>query len=100
MPKRVTPKLNLKKNNGPKKGQTKKPAPKVNDDYHPDYISIVDGESSVFSMIPGRFIVKTPQGYYVNDEEFSKSKGKAKIFYNFNEALSQKKRFGGKVVKL
>ena len=99
-PKHVTPKLSLKKNNGQKKGQNRKPAPRVTDDYNPDYISIVDGESSVFSMIPGRFIVKTPQGYYVNDEEFSKSKGRAKIFYNFNEALSQKKRFGGKVVKL
>ena len=50
--------------------------------------------------IPGKFIVKTNQGYYVNQRSYSIHKEEAKIFDDFNEANSVKKNHGGKVVKL
>ena len=50
--------------------------------------------------IPGKFIVKTSQGYYVNQKTYSIHKEEAKIFDDFNEANSVKKNHGGKVVKL
>ena len=55
---------------------------------------------TVFAVIPGKFIVKAPEGYYISDTSFTKAKSKATIFYDFNQALLRKKRFGGKVVKL
>ena len=50
--------------------------------------------------IPGRFIVKTMQGYYVSDKEYSHNKEDAKIFDDFNLAKDIKKERGGKIVKL
>ena len=50
--------------------------------------------------IPGKFIVKTMEGYYVNQRRLSDSKNEAKIFDDFNEANSIKAKLGGKVVKL
>ena len=52
------------------------------------------------ASIPGAFVVKTPEGYYVSEGVFSKNKERAKIFTDFNQANNAKKRFGGKVVKL
>jgi len=49
--------------------------------------------------IPGTFLVKCHQGYYVNGHLFSKNKADAKVFHDFNEAVEQKRRFGGKVIK-
>ena len=51
-------------------------------------------------VIPGKFIVKTMEGYYVNQKRLSDSKNEAKIFDDFNEANSIKAKLGGKVVKL
>ena len=51
-------------------------------------------------VIPGKFIVKTNDGYYVNQRRLSQSKGDAKIFDDFNKANEIKKKLGGKVVKL
>ena len=50
--------------------------------------------------IPGKFIVKTHQGYYVKKGTFSEYKHEAKIYDDFVEAKKIKKEFGGKVVKL
>ena len=50
--------------------------------------------------IPGKFIVKTYQGYYVGPNQWSVYKHDAKIFDDFNAANKIKRDFGGKVVKL
>ena len=50
--------------------------------------------------IPGRFIVKLMEGYYVNDKKVSPYKEDAKVFDDFNLAKDIKKVRGGKVVKL
>ena len=50
--------------------------------------------------IPGKFIVKTNEGYYVSEGQFSIHKHEAFVFDDFNEANSIKKAHGGKVVKL
>ena len=50
--------------------------------------------------IPGRFIVKLTEGYYVNDKKVSPYKEDAKVFDDFNLAKDIKKVRGGKVVKL
>ena len=50
--------------------------------------------------IPGKFIVKTNEGYYVAKNKYSIYKHEAKIFDDFNLANDIKKNYGGKVVKL
>lgn len=50
--------------------------------------------------IPGKFIVKTADGYYVNQKRLSLEKSEAKIFDDFNLASDIKKKLGGKIVKL
>lgn len=50
--------------------------------------------------IPGRFIVKTNDGYFVNPKRYSVYKHEAYVFDDFNEANKVKARHGGKVVKL
>ena len=50
--------------------------------------------------IPGKFIVKTNDGYYVSKGNYSVNKEDAKIFDDFNLANDVKKEKGGKVVKL
>ena len=51
-------------------------------------------------VIPGNFIVKTLEGYYINKNKLSQEKAQAKIFHNFVDAQEVKKKMGGKVVKL
>ena len=77
-----------KKANKPaqKKQPAKKPAPKK--------------EKVKREKIPGRFIVKTAQGYYISKNKFSIYKDEAKIFDDFNLANDIKKQLGGKVVKI
>ena len=50
--------------------------------------------------IPGRFIVKTNEGYYVNNDKYSVYKEDAKVFDDFNLAKDVKKEKGGKIIKL
>ena len=50
--------------------------------------------------IPGRFIVKLLEGYYVAEGEVSDNKEDAKVFDDYNLAKDIKKEKGGKVVKL
>lgn len=50
--------------------------------------------------IPGHFIVKLADGYYVDEGQVSPYKEGAKIFDDFNLAADIKKAKGGKVVKL
>ena len=50
--------------------------------------------------IPGKFIVKTNEGYYVSKGKYSILKEDAKVFDDFNLANDIKKEKGGKVVKL
>lgn len=50
--------------------------------------------------IPGRFIVKLLDGYYVNEKTLSINKDDAMIFDDFNLANDIKKAKGGKVVKI
>ena len=58
------------------------------------------GEGNVFDVIPGRFIVKTKYGYYIDDKHFSNLRSTAYVFEDFNIANQAKNRFGGKVIKL
>ena len=76
----------VKKEPKPKKVAPKKPAPKK--------------EKAKPEAIPGKFIVKTNDGYYVNQKRLSNIKSDAKIFNDFNMANDIKKKLGGKVVKL
>ena len=64
----------------------KKPAPKKEKEPEP--------------IIPGRFIVKTAEGYYVNQKRTSIMKSDAHVFNDFNAANKIKAKMGGKVVKL
>ena len=57
-------------------------------------------EEPSLEPIPGRFIVKTVEGYYVSRNRYSVYKHDARVFDDFNEANKIKKEFGGKVVKL
>ena len=50
--------------------------------------------------IPGRFIVKTNNGYYVAKNKYSVYKADAKVFDDFNLAHDIKNALGGKIVKL
>lgn len=52
------------------------------------------------AKIPGKFIVKTAEGYFVNSKKYSVYKHEAKVFDDFNEANRIKATHGGKVVKL
>ena len=84
----------LKKKPAPKKPEPKpapvKPAPK----------KVEKQPEPQRKKIPGRFIVKTNEGYYVSKNKFSIYKEDAKIFDDFNLANDIKKEKGGKVVKL
>ena len=74
----------------------KKPAKKVAPKKEP----APEPKKDILEVIPGRFIVKTEEGYYIKNNKFSKIKGDAFIFENFNEAKQIKNRLGGKVIKL
>ena len=50
--------------------------------------------------IPGRFIVKTTNGYYVGPDKYSIDKDDAYVFDDFNLANDIKRVQGGKVIKL
>ena len=81
----------------PKKAEPqeqKKATPKV------VYKPVAKKEEPRRAKIPGRFIVKTNNGYYVNKNKFSVYKDDAKVFDDFNLAHDIKKALGGKVVKL
>lgn len=75
-----------------------KPEPKV--EPKPAPVKPAPKSKNILEVIPGRFIVKTEQGYYVKVNKFSKFKGDAYIFDDFNEANQNKHRYGGKVIKL
>lgn len=62
------------------------------------YAQMIEDDNEV--IIPGVFIVKTKFGYYVDDDEYSKYKGDAKIFLDYNKARRIKDTISGKVVKL
>ena len=81
----------------PKKAEPqeqKKATPKV------VYKPVAKKEEPRRAKIPGRFIVKTNNGYYVNKNKFSVYKDDAKVFDDFNLAHDIKKALGCKVVKL
>ncbi len=61
---------------------------------------VVKEEAPRRAKIPGKFIVKTPNGYYVGQNKYSIYKDDAKIFDDFNLAQDIKKAQGGKVIKL
>ena len=90
-PYKVAPKLNL----GGRKDNKQDNKPKEKHTHAPVKHDFVD-----YNDAPGRFIIKCPQGYFVSDNKFSKDKGDAQVFYNFNKANRYKKLYGGKVVKL
>ena len=60
----------------------------------------VSKQPEILDVIPGKFIVKAYEGYYINDKHFSVYKKDATIFNDFNKAKLIKARFGGKVIKL
>ena len=88
------PVLKAPKKPAPVKKPEPKPAPKVEP-------KKVDKQPEIErAKIPGKFIVKTNEGYYVAKGKYSIMKGDAKIFDDFNLANDIKKEHGGKVVKL
>lgn len=93
--KKVAPKPKKEKKSTPapvKKSEPKKekPAPKAKP------VPVKEERKA----IPGKFIVKTLDGYYVNQKRLSQEKSEAKIFDDFNLASDIKKKLGGKIVKL
>ena len=50
--------------------------------------------------IPGKFIVKTNKGYYIDKNKYSVYKNEARVFDDFNLAKDIKDKQGGKIVKL
>jgi len=74
-----------KKKPEPKKESKKKPERKKKEKPEP---------------IPGAFVVKCREGYFVKEKTFTKEKSEARIFHDFNLAHECKKKYGGKVVKL
>ena len=76
-----------------------KPAPQKAEPKEEPVKRVVKQEP-IREKIPGKFILKTDQGYYVNKGKFSIYKEDAKIFDDFNLAKDLKKELGGKVVKL
>lgn len=48
----------------------------------------------------GSFVIKTNEGYYVEDGRYSMKKSDAKVFHDFNDAYAVKMEIGGKVVKV
>ena len=102
-----TPKEKPQKSNKPKAAKkqapSKKAAPKkavkaVKEDEAERVF--VKREEAPREKIPGRFIVKTHSGYYVNKGKYSVYKEDAKVFDDFNLAKDVKKVLGGKIVKL
>ena len=78
----------------PKKAPEKKPEPvKVKK-------PVQKKEEPPREKIPGRFIVKTNNGYYVAKNKYSVYKTDAKVFDDFNLAHDIKNTLGGKIVKL
>ena len=81
-----------------KKAPVKKPEPKPAPKAEPKKVDKQPAPER--AKIPGKFIVKTNEGYYVGKGKYSIMKGDAKIFDDFNLANDIKKEHGGKVVKL
>ena len=81
-----------------KKAPVKKPEPKPAPKAEPKKVNKQPAPER--AKIPGKFIVKTNEGYYVAKGKYSIMKGDAKIFDDFNLANDIKKEHGGKVVKL
>ena len=81
--------------NKPKAQSKKEPVKKAEKPKAP-----VKKEAPVREKIPGRYIVKLPDGYYVSNSKRSVYKEDAKIFDDFVLANDLKKKYGGKVVKL
>ena len=52
------------------------------------------------AKIPGKFVVKTNKGYYIDKNKYSVYKDEAKVFDDFNLAKDIKDEQGGKIVKL
>ena len=50
--------------------------------------------------IPGRFIVKTPKGYFAGNNKYSINKEDAFVFDDYNLANDIKKEKGGKIVRV
>ena len=82
------------------KNSKKKPVKKPVKKEEPQEAKKPVGDVNILEKIPGRFIVKTPKGYIVGDNEFSKLKSQAKIYLDFNKARRMKEIHGGKVIKL
>ena len=90
--KKPAPKM---KKPAPKKEAKPKPAP-----VKPEPKKVEKQPEPQRKKIPGKFIVKTNEGYYVSKNKYSIYKEDAKIFDDFNLANDIKKEKGGKVVKL
>ena len=101
--KKASPKpASVKKESQEKKAPVKQAAPKPApvEQEKKEETPVVKQVVRPREKIPGRFIVKTMEGYYVNENEYSNSKEDAKVFDDFNLAKDIKKVKGGKIVKL
>lgn len=69
----------------------------------PKFVSYSEPEKEVKKVkknTKGNFVVKSPNGYFVDLEKFSSIKNKAMVFHNFKDAKKICKLVGGKVVSL
>ncbi len=57
-------------------------------------------QRDILESVPGKYIVKTSKGYYVDDNKFSELKNSAYVFHDFNKANHTRKKYNGKVIKL
>ena len=88
-PVKVEKKIPVKRVSSPKQ-EPKEPVKKV----------AVKVEEKPREKIPGRFIVKLNNGYFVNEKKVSQYKEEAYVFDDFNLAKDIKKEKGGKIIKL
>ena len=65
-----------------------------------DFEIFSEDDNDESEKIPGRFIVKTPFGYFCENGEYSENKEDAKVFDDLNKANYVKEELGGEVIKL
>lgn len=94
------PKEKKKPANAKKKAPKKEKKPEIIPEPEKKERRPREKKEDILEKIPGKFIVKAYEGYYINDKKFSVYKKDAKIFDDFNVAKQIKARFGGKVIKL
>ena len=100
-----TPKDNKPKAKKPipvlnKKAPAQKKAPAKKEPVKKEEPKVEPVKEQPREKIPGKFVVKTNKGYYIDKNKYSVFKDEAKVFDDFNLAKDIKDQQGGKIVKL